>query len=235
MDTNDNNNRDGVESEQVSELVEKKTETSSLLTAMVVFIAVSLAIVVHSAYSIYDMVTDDSIPLTVCPRSYDLDAPVLLKTINKTNSLVVQDRWIRGFVRRYLTKLYPRTAGDVSSFYEYVKDHSDGSLYYKYEGYLANSKEIESLISSGYSYKFYPKSMDQILIRTEEGSTTSWRVDVDGYLLKSVSKLVDRSTPTIKLKIKAVNPTIKNPEGLVVTSLDVETIADYVSGRKEKE
>lgn len=230
---NKNKEKDGVDNSQVSGLVEQKTELSFLMGAIILFIASSLAIIGYSGYSIFNMLTDESIPLTVCPRSYDLDAPVILETINETNSLVAQDRWIRGFVRRYLTNLYPRTAKDVSKFYGYIRDHSDGDLYYKYEAYAANSKEIENMIDAGYSLKFYPKGMDQILIRTEEGSKSSWRVDVDGYLVKSITKLVERTTPTIKLTIKAVPPTQKNPEGLVVTTLDVETIIDYVSGRKE--
>lgn len=231
-DNNSNNDLDN----QLNEFNEFHLERSSTLSWVIVFIALSVALIIHSGWSLIKMVTDDSIPLVVCPRTYDLDRPVLLETIEEKNELYVQDRWIRGFIRTYVMSLFPRTAEDANKFFSYIRDHSSGSVRIKYQGYLDDIKGIEDRIKSGSLIKFYPKTGDGLRIRPTQkaGRQTEWVVEVDGYLNKGYENNAERTLPKVRFTVKAATPTKENPEGLVVSDLIIDdTIADLMSNRQK--
>ena len=89
------------------------------------------------------------------------------------------------------------------------------------------------MVKNGFYYRFYPKSDNDLRIRTVQGKNNQWIVEIDGYLIKRMSVTQERYTPTLRYTVEAGTPTIDNPEGLYVIEGDVEQITDYVSGRKE--
>lgn len=213
-------------------IAQREVLTTGLRTLAGIFIGLSLVILVHAIYTTYQMLTDRSVPVVVCPRQFDLDAPVLMKTID-AKGLKAQDRWIRGFMRRFITMQFPRTDKDVKSFFEYVENHSKGHINYKFRSLLKDVEDIKDMVKNGFFYRFYPKSPDDLRIRPVQGYENRWIVEVDGYLIKNLSITRERYTPTLRYTVETGLPTIDNPEGLYVIDGDIEQITDYVSGRKE--
>lgn len=235
-DDTENNNSNIDMKDQLNEFNEFHEEKSSVISWLLALIALSVALIIHSTWSVYTTLTDDSIPLVVCPRTYDLDRPVLLNTIEETNELYVQDRWLRGFIRTYVMSLFPRTAEDADKFFSYVRNHSTGTVRYKYQSYLDDIKSIEDRIRTGSLIKFYPKTGDGVRIRPTQksGRQTEWVVEVDGYLNKGYENNAERTLPKVRFTIKAATPTRDNPEGLSVSDLIIDdTIADLMSNRKK--
>lgn len=216
----------------LEKLAQREVLNTQLRTLAGLFIGLSLVIISHAIMTSYSMLTDKSVPVVVCPRTFDLDAPVLMKTIDATG-LKAQDRWIRGFVRRFITMQFPRTKEDAQPFFEYVVAHSKGNIKYKYESLLEDIKAISEMIDSGFFYRFYPKSEQELRIRTVQGRNDQWIIEIDGFLVKRMMTMQERYNPTLRYTIEAGLPTIENPEGLYVVDGDIEQITDYVSGRKE--
>lgn len=216
----------------LGQIAKREILSGQLKTLAGLFIGLSLVIIAHAVITTYKMLSDRSVPVVVCPRSFDLDAPVLMKTID-VKGLKNQDRWIRGFMRRFITMQFPRNKEDVKSFMEYVVNHSTGDINYKYQTLLKDVGDISDMVKNGFYYRFYPKSENDMRIRTVQGKNNQWIVEIDGYLIKKMSVTQERYTPTLRYTVEAGSPTIDNPEGLYVIEGDVEQITDYVSGRKE--
>lgn len=212
------------------EIAEKEMLSSEVRTLAGIFIGLALVIILHAVWTMVAMLTDRSIPVVICPRTYELDAPVLMKTVG-TDTLKSQDRWIRGFVRRYIQAQFPRTVADVKPSFSYVKNHSKGMVRRRYQALLNDSEEISRIVLMGMKYRFYPAGRESVRIRPE--NKDRWVVEVDGYLVKDMVAAQERETPTLRYIIEAGVPTIDNPEGLYVVETDVEKITDYVSGTKE--
>jgi len=222
--------KDSIDLGQTEGLVKFSAAKNKLLMLVSVFIAFSIFITGHALYSIYEMLTDDSIPMVICPRTDNLDAPVVMNVLKDTKELYIQDRWIRGFVRRYILNLFPRTQDDAEPFYTYVRDHSKGKVKVKYDAFLNDINRISESIKSGNKIMFYPKNSTEVRIdRTKHEN--EWIVEVDGYMIKQYNG-EERTTPTVRFTVEAGEPTKENPEGLYVTDLKTKVIADYVSGRE---
>lgn len=227
--------KDGIDFGQTEELVKFGAERSKLIILISAFIAFSGFLTAHALYSIYDHWTDQSIPLTVCPKSFDLDSPVLMTPINQTDSIFVQDRWIRGFVRKLILNSYPRTGADAEKFFPYMVSVTEGEVRHHYESFVNDMDAIKGLISAGSKIRFYAKNSTDIRIRPTDNRKDRWVVEVDGYLIKDLGGIQERSTPTLQYTIEARPATRSNPSGLVVVDAQMDKIADYVSGRKVKE
>jgi len=152
----------------------------------------------------------------------------------KEEGIKEKDRWVRGFVRRFILAQFPRTKEDVKKSFKYVKDHSTDSVRFKYEKLLSDAEKISENID-GTHYQFYPKVSDSGYdLRIRKGdSSDEWVVEIDGYLVKKMNNNEERYFPTLKYKIKAGKATLQNPEGLYVVEANIERIVDYVSGKKE--
>lgn len=224
--------------DQLKDFTENERENSKAIREVILFSALGLALILHSGYSVFQMLFDDSIPLVVCPREYDLDKPVIMKTIDQNNETYIQDRWLRGFIRSYTMSLFPRTDADVEPFFTYIKDHSSPEIAYKYQGYLDSADGIKRLVETGQSIKFYPKAGNVRIRPTQSLGTkqTEWVVEVDGFFNKGSKNTSERTLPTIRFTIESTAATKTNPEGLVVTELIFDdSIADKVSSRKKDE
>jgi hypothetical protein len=231
----DEMNKDKSSSSQddaLSQIAKREVLSSGLRNLAGIFIGLALLIVAHAIFTTYKMLSDRSVPVVTCPRVYDLDAPVLMKTID-AKGIQAQDRWIRGFMRRFITMQFPRTAQDVQPFFEYIEKHSKGDINYKFRSLLKDVNDIRDMVKNGFFYRFYPKSADDLRIRTVQGYNNRWVVEIDGYLVKKMSITQERYTPTLRYVVEAGVPTFDNPEGLYVIEGDIEQITDYVSGRKE--
>lgn len=227
------NNENRPEKDELGKIAERELLSDQLRVLCGIFIGLALFIIAHAMYTTYSMLTDRSIPVVSCPRSYDLDAPVLMKTIDK-KGLKNQDRWIRGFIRRFVTSQFPRTAEDAQTFFQYVIDHSKGMVNYKYRSIMKDIGEISKLIGAEHFFRFYPKDQNDIRIRSVQGTTNQFVVEIDGFLIKKMSLTQERFTPTLRYVVEIGEPNLDNPEGLYVIEGDIEQITDYVSGRKEK-
>jgi len=212
------------------ELLEKnEKETTRLSVALSLYIAGVVFISLFSIYKIFFYLTSNEVSLVSCPKSTQLDTPVTLTPISFEDP-GEQEMWIRGFVRKYVTSLFPRTGEDVKPFLDYVINHSEGTIKRKYESFKANIQDYTSLVDSGYLIKFYPKSTVGTRIRLKEPGV--WIVEIDGYMIKQMRLADERSTPTLRFTVETTQKNSLNPEGLVVTETNVEQIIDYVSGRK---
>jgi hypothetical protein len=225
---------DDSEKDKIRDLAYNEVLTDQLIILFGIFIALSFAVIGHTIYSVVEMTNDKSIPVVICPRNYELDAPVVMKTL-KASTPRETDKWIRGFLRRYVTYQMPRKGAEVNKFFDYVAKHSaeNTAVKNKYESMRDESKEIAEIVEHGTYYMFYPtSSTDGVRIR-EKGSN-EWAVEVDGYLVKRVNGNEQRYTPTLKYLIKAGAATYENPEGLYVTEANIEEITDYVAGNTKK-
>ena len=216
------------ENKDFKELDERDKARSLAINTLSLFIGLSALILFHALYSMYDFATDDSVPLVVCPRSFELDAPVLMEKIGEET--LTQDRWLRGFVRRFVTYQFPRTEDDAPKFYEYVKNHSVGAVHQKYLAYVKDIDSIKALIGDGYFYKFHPKNSQDIAIR-KPNEDMEWIVEIDGWIVARYGMEIERFAKTLRYRIKFGKPTITIPEGLYVAESSVDEILDYVSGR----
>lgn len=225
--------RDEVDFGQAEELVQFGAEKSRLITLVAIFIACSVFVIIQALWSSYQFWADDSIPLVVCPKSFDLDAPVVMNTINDTGNQYVQDRWIRGFVRRYVLNSYPRTEEDAERFFTYVRDHSAGYVRDKYQAFLNEISGIKDKIGSNNTIRFYAKNSAEMRIRRNGDTLNQWTVEVDGYMVKNVGGSEERTVRTLRYVVESVPATRHNPDGLVVIDSNLDLIVDFVSGKSE--
>jgi hypothetical protein len=214
-------------------LVKKDVEYSLFLRILIFLIAICIVYIYYTVTSIIKYSTDDSVPIVSCPREYVTDAPVIMKTIKESSSKE-KDRWIRGFIRRFVLAQFPRTKDDVGKSFKYVMDHSMDDVFSKYSALYNDHEKISNYIEINY-YKFYPKMNNtgyDLRIRNSsvEGE---WFVELDGHLIKRMSNNEERYFPTLKYKVVSGKATMENPEGLYVSEATMERITDYVSGKKE--
>lgn len=218
------------EKDKIKDLAENEVLTDKLIILFGIFIALSIAIIGHAGYSIVNMLTDKSIPVVVCPRNYELDAPVVMPTI-KDSSIKVTDMWIRGFIRRFVTYQMPRKGAEVQKFFDYIVNHTEegSSINLKYLGMRDDFKSIAEYVEHGNYKMFYPVSSNES-VRIRKKSDNEWAVEIDGYLVKRENGNEQRHSPTLKYIVKAGPANINNPEGLYVSETTTEEVIDYVSG-----
>lgn len=215
------------------QIEEKNKAERTLRFFLSIFIGLSLLLLFQALYSIFEFATDDSIPLVSCPKSYELNAPVILKSVS--SSELTTDRWIRGFIGRYMKYQFPRTGEDAEKFFTYVKNHSTGSIKRKYQSYLKEMENIEKLINSGFYYKVYAKNSTEVRIRSIDNEENKrWIVEVDSYIVNMAGLDQVRTNPTLRYTVEAGKPTLTNPEGLYVVKSNMDEKVDYVSGREKE-
>lgn len=215
----------------IQEIVEKQILTSSIKVIAGVVIGFAVFVFSEAIYSTYTLLTDRTIPLVSCPRVYDMDAPIVMNTISNEGP-IQQDRWIRGFMRRFIVNQFPRTPEDAEKGFKYVVDHSYGAVERKYKAFLGDISTIRELIRNGHYFKFYPSNSLDMRIRKSDASDI-YLVEIDGFLVKRAGNIQERFTPTLRYKIKLEKSTIDNPEGIYVLESSIDSVIDYVSGRKE--
>lgn len=232
---NEQNDIDIIDESDTKEMVERQIASNLLIRLSYLFIALSIVYAVHSIGSIFKYATDNSVPLVNCPLAYELDAPVLMKPLRDENPKA-KDRWIRGFIRRYIQSQFPRNSEDFTAFTTYVANHSKYAVKDKYESLLIDKEQIMKFIEAQFFYKFYPKfglgDGSDIRIRAND-IPDQYVVEVDGYLIKRMNKIQERFTPTLRYVVEMGKPTLQNPEGIYVVDANIEQITDYVSGTKE--
>lgn len=226
----------GDDNEIISELKDLAAKEDSF-SATTFLVALLLSIsVMTSIYSIYSIVTklgDHTIPLVQCPKSYDLDSPVILPVIRDT-SIFSKDKWVRGFIRKYVTHQFPRNEADAESSLKYVSGRSSGKIKDLYEGRLNNIDKFKTLFRQGYYYSFYAKDIeDGKDIRIRRDGIGTWAIEVDGYMVHRLRENEVRTTPTLRYTVKSGPVTLENPEGLYVTWSNQDEYKDPVSGEKQ--
>lgn len=233
-----------IDIKETEDLIERDKSSSALMKTSLVFVGVALFFSIHSLISIVHYVTDDTVPLVNCPRSFDLDAPVLMKSITLENTQV-QDRRIRGFVRRFITSQLPRTIYDIEPFFNFVVNHSENRVKDLYQSFLNGKEDIAGTIGAGFYIKFYPKYTlaglasdprltDDSGLRIRKSETPDlYVVEQDGYLVKKMGKIQERTNITLRYEIMVKTQTLHNPEGLTVINSNLEEITDFISGTKE--
>lgn len=220
-----------LEQDELKPLLEREAATNWLLIVSGIFLAVATFVSISSFLNIISILNDDTIPLVTCPRVYELDSPVLLKTVANSPK-EVKDKWIKGFMRRFIQAQFPRSAEDAEKHLKFIVNHSTGSVQNAYEGYLDELEEFKGLLKQNFYYAFYPNNTLDVRIRST-GSSGEWAVEIDGFMIRYASSKEERTTPTLRYTVKAGDHTMENPEGLYVTDSNILEIADYVSGREE--
>jgi hypothetical protein len=220
-----------INKDELEPLLEKEAASKWLNLVAGTFLAVATFLSISCFKDIISILNDDSIPLVVCPKSFDLDSPVLMKTIQDAPP-GAKDKWIKGFIRRIIVKQYPRAASEAEESLKYVVDHSENAIHRKYQGYLDKIFDFKNLLSQGFSYSFYPSNSLDIQIRAS-GSHGEWAVEVPGFLIRSVGAKEERSTVTLRYLVQAGEHTMTNPEGLYIVDGNLLELADVVSGREK--
>jgi hypothetical protein len=220
-----------IEQDELKPLVEKEAATNWLSIVSGAFLAIATFVSISSILSIIEISQDDTIPLVVCPEVYDIDSPVLMKTVS-SSSPEMKDKWIKGFVRRFLQAQFPRSSQDAEAHVDYVLNHSKGNVKSVYKGYMDQIVDFKGLIDQGFYYAFYPNNTLDVRIRST-GNGGEWAVEIDGFMVRTAGSKEERTTPTLNYVIKTGDHTMKNPEGLYVTESNIIEIADYVSGRRD--
>jgi len=174
---------------------------------------------------------DMTIPLVVCPKAFDVDSPVLMKTVSDSTP-AQKDKWMRGFIRRFVNSQFPRTEGDANESLQYIVDHSTGSTRRQFSGYLQELTSYKNLVRTGYYYSFYPDNSLNLSIRATS-SRGEWTIEIPGFLIRSASVKEERSVVTLRYTVEVGDHTSANPEGLYVTSSNMRELADPISGREK--
>ena len=227
----DNGNEENlIDKEALSGLNAKDEARIKMLNLMGVLIGLVALMIFHNLYSIYSMATDNSIPLVMCPKSFDLDRPIVLKTLEKSDKVDV-DNMIKGFSLAFVMRLFPRTPEDAEPFYQYIADHTEGILKKKYEARLDSIKKIKSSIEIGNFTKLYIADSQDIKIR-KLSNEDGWKVIMKGYLHKRKIGRMEKTQPKIELDIRYVGATRENPEGFIVDKYVIRHIVDPISGEE---
>jgi hypothetical protein len=231
-DENDNNLNDEslIDKSDLAELDKKDSARISLLNAMGILIGLVALMVFHNIYSIYHMATDDSIPQVMCPRSFDLDRPVILKTLDKADVVDI-DNLLKSFALTFTTRLFPRTKEDAQPFFEYIANHTEGIFQKTYEARLAAIDKIRSSIEIGNYSKFYVADSQNLKIRKIDGKE-SWKIIFTGYLSKRKIGRMQKTQPTIEMTVRYIGAKKHNPEGLIVEGIMFKHIVDPISGEQ---
>ena len=225
MSDNENNI---IDKEALSGLDAKDKARINLLNLIGVLIGLVALMFVHNIYSIYTMWTDESIPLVMCPKSFELDRPVVLKTLSEADKVDV-DNMIKGFSLAFVTRLFPRTKEDAKPFFEYIANHTEGLLNKKYEARVDSIKKIENAIDIGNYIKLYIADSQDIKVRKISNSE-SWRVIMKAYLHKRKIGEMEKTQPKIELVVRYVGATVSNPEGFIVDDIKIRHIVDPIAG-----
>lgn len=219
------------DNKELRSLIEEDAHSNRLTVMASLFLAFALFVGGHSIYKIIQLSVDNSVPIVNCPKAYSLDAPVILKPVAESETKN-KDRWVRGFVRRFVHNQFPRVKEDVAPFLSWVTAHTRGGIHSKYGELARNSSTVENMVDNGYFFRFYPKDSEDVRIRASD-VPGKWVVEIEGYLIKRTGSTEERTSPTLRYEIEADKATLDNPEGLYVTSTNIEVITDYVSGRKK--
>jgi len=218
--------------DDLKDLVAKEDSLSATTFLIALLLAVSLMTSVYSVYSIISKIEDRTIPLVQCPVAYDLDSPVILPVIRES-SILSKDKWVRGFIRKYIMHQFPRNANDAEPFMKYVSGRSLGDVKNTYERRIKNIDKFSELIKGGYLYSFYAKDIeDGKDIRIRRSGISEWSIEVDGFMVHQLSGNEVRTTPTLRYTVKTGPTTLDNAEGLYVTWSNQEEYKDPVSGEK---
>lgn len=228
-------------SEENSESIIDKTELTSLdskdtarirlLNLMGVLLGLILLMIAHNGYSIFKMITDENIPLVLCPKAFDLDRPVILKTLDKAQPKDM-DNLIKGFSLNFTNRLFPRTPEDAEPFFNYVINHTESMFRKKYEARIKEIKKIKDSIAIGNYSKFYFANSQDLKIRKITGRDDAWIVIMKGYLSKRKIGRMEKTQPTVELTIRYVGAKKSNPEGFIVESAVFKHIVDPISGEQ---
>lgn len=218
------------EKDELGPLIEKEAASNWLNILAGTFLAIAAFLSINCFLDIVHILNDESIPMVVCPKTFELDSPVLMKTISLA-SPEAKDKWIKGFIRRFINAEFPRSIEESKTSLKYVVDHSKGAIRSQFEGYLDKVEDFNNLMLQGFYFSFYPNNSLDVRIRAS-GSKGEWVVEVDGFLIRQVGNKEERSTPTLRYVVRVGDHTMDNPEGLYVVDGNVSDIADYVSGRK---
>lgn len=213
--------------EDVSGLTENLEAREKLYKLSAVLIGCLILMIIHIVYSTVKMYWDQTLPLVQCPTSFTLDKPTMLKKVKKP---VIVDNMIKSFAMTYVMSMYPRTKEDAKPFFEYVAKHSTGFRKKRYEARVSDIEDVIKNIEMGRFAKFWFSDSDKILIRKNDGVGLTWTVSVPGYLHKRSDGDFEKLQPRIELTVEAVEPTLDNAEGLVVTDVNGTQIKDPVSG-----
>jgi hypothetical protein len=229
MSQNDDN-KNLIDRSELGELDEKEAQRISLVKLIGVILGVLLLLIVHNFYSMIQMWTDDSVAFVQCPKNFDLDKPVILKKLETSDPLSV-DNWISSFAIGYTMRLFPRAKQDAKIFYQWIIDHSDTDMRKKYEARMKEISKIEELIDSGSFSRFWLEDSQKIEIR-KNSSSGDWIVIINGYLHRKKNVEVEKTQPKVELTISLTTPTIRNPEGLKVEKIRFIQITDPVAGNE---
>lgn len=234
MDQNDNNgalpSSQDNQTDEMAELYVKKDAQDSVVILCTIASGLFLLLTVHFVYGIFDKLHDRSIFLVECPKSYELDSPVLLPVL-KDASPKSKDQWVRGFIRKFVTRQFPRNKHDTEEFLRFTMERSRGPVKKMFEERYSNLDKFNQLLDGGYVYSFYPKNSLDVRIRA--ASSGRWVVEVDGTLVHQLKEFEARTFPTLRYVVEAGPVTLENPDGLYVVEANTEVYADYVSGEKK--
>lgn len=231
MEGNDKLGSAGLEEQdEMSELYIKKDAQDSVVILCTIASGIFLLLSVHFVWDISSKASDRSIPLVECPKSYELDSPVILPVLREA-SAKSKDQWIRGFVRKFVIRQFPRNQKDSEMFFKHVASRSQGDVKKMYEKRLDNIEKFNALLNDGFLYSFYPKNSLDVRIRAQGNGR--WVVEIDGTLVHQMREQEVRTFPTLRYVIEAGPVTLENPEGLYVIEANIDQYADFVSGEKK--
>jgi hypothetical protein len=241
----DNKDKLIIDTKDTQDIIDRDNASSALARTSMVFAGVAIFFCIFNLTSIVHYLRDDTVPLVDCPRSFELDAPVIMKTIS-SGKAEIQDRRLRGFIRRYITAQLPRTEEDVVPFFTFIVDHSTNFVKDRYESFLNSKLDISNFIKSGYYMRFYPKfALSSVENKNPEGTSDSglrirksdtpdlYIIEQDGYLVKRMGKVQERTNIVLRYEVKTGQQTRLNPEGLYVVGGTIDKITDFITGNKE--
>lgn len=220
---------EGFDSE-VQDLAQKE---DSIATAFLLFVLAGALFgtsVFFDVLEIRNKLLDKTVPIVECPVSFELDSPRLLKVIRE-GSDSSKERWIRGFVRRYVQAQFPRNGVDAETFLPHVIGRSKKEVKKYYQSLFGSLKQFKGLIDQGFYYRVYPVGRTAMRIRLS--SVSRWVVEFDVVMVQQMNGNEKRSFPTLRYTIEAGEVTLDNPEGLYVVESNTDTYVDYMTGERK--
>lgn len=179
--------------------------------------------------------SDDSVLSYSCPAAGTVDAPVELVRLESVKDGLQHTNLVKGFARRMVRWMHPRSPREAEAFYPLVARHSVGRLKMDYLARVEDMKKVKSVLDQGRYVALYPLNESEIAIRKVEGESR-WIIRFEANRVKREgNRSFGRTRVDVTMSVVREETDIDGSwSGFYLESVKYETQTDAVAGNKEE-
>lgn len=203
------------------------TEKASNNKKMMLVKALVVGSLVLGALTLLDLFADNKVMIFAAPVVNNLDSPQRLQRLDEISSDEME-KFLHDSIRKYLRARYPKNSKELKFMYEYIRNHSSGTIKSDFNSRLQNLQDAAEALDRGKIISLYVKnSLNVVLVKKDGGSV--WSAEIPVRKVKRVGVQGDeRTDPDIRMTIELNKPTLEN-EGFTVTKYEEVWTKDPVS------